>query len=159
MNKNTEQQKLREELREAKARELNATAGYCRSMNFVHRLTNRYNGGWSAAMRCAKHALHGIEWEKVEEAQGRRLFELRVENEELEFGVAEEDIANVDPCIESEDDTEAAREDAGKIVVGMTIMTSSFWIKLPVILMSSWTKQSKLPLPLMPPELCFPYYL
>lgn len=68
-------------------------------------------------MRCAKHALPGIEWEKVEEAHGQRLFELPMENEELDFGVTEANIANVDPRVEFEEDPEAANEDAGNAAV------------------------------------------
>lgn len=66
-------------------------------MDFVARLANRYNGGWAAAMRCAKHALPDLDWSQVEEAHGRRDFELPVEGEVLDFRVTEADIANADP--------------------------------------------------------------
>lgn len=48
---------LRDELRDTKAREVNVVAKYRRSMDFVHRHANRYNGEWSAAMGCARYAL------------------------------------------------------------------------------------------------------
>lgn len=72
-------------LKDAKAREKEVVAEYRRSMDFVHRLANRYNGGWSAAMHCARHALPGMGWEKMEEAHSRRLFELAVEEEQFDF--------------------------------------------------------------------------
>lgn len=64
-NKDKELQILRDELQDAKAREVNLVVEYRRSTHFVHRLANRYNGGWSSAMRCANQALPDIEWEKV----------------------------------------------------------------------------------------------
>lgn len=69
-------------------------------------------------MRCARHALPGIEWDKVEEAHGRALFELPLHDEQLHFGVTEANITNADPQLEIEDDAEEAREDAGNPVGG-----------------------------------------
>lgn len=60
-NKDKEVQILLDELRDAKTRRVDVEAEYSRSMDFVHRLANRYNEGWSAAMRCTQHALPGIE--------------------------------------------------------------------------------------------------
>lgn len=65
-------------------------------MDFVHRLANRYNGGWSAAMRCARHAIPDIEWGKVEDAHSRREFEIPINGEVPDLGVTEVDIANAD---------------------------------------------------------------
>lgn len=70
-NKDTELQKFREELKEARDRELDAVAVYQESMDFVTRVANRYNGGWSPAMRCARYAIPDLDWVKVEDAHGR----------------------------------------------------------------------------------------
>lgn len=51
-------------------------------------------------MRCARHALPGLDWSKVEEAHDRRDFQLPVGGEFLDFGVTEADIANVDTRFE-----------------------------------------------------------
>lgn len=59
-NKDTELLKLREELKDARDRELDDVAEYHKSMDFVTRLANRYNGGWAATMRCARHAFPDI---------------------------------------------------------------------------------------------------
>lgn len=54
----------------------------------------------------------------MEEAHDRRLFELLVNNKQLDFGVTEVDIANAEPRVEFEDDPEVATEDADNTVVG-----------------------------------------
>ena len=53
---------LREKIAEAKTYELEVVKVYRKSMDFVSRLANRYNGGWAAAMRCARRALPDLEW-------------------------------------------------------------------------------------------------
>lgn len=87
---------------EAKTHEREAVKEYRKSMDFVSRLANRYNGGWVAAMRCARHAIPDLDWSQVEEAHGHRDFELPVEGEVLDYGVSEADIANADPRAEFE---------------------------------------------------------
>lgn len=61
-------------------------AEYQKSMDFVNRLTNRYNGGWAAAMRCVKHTVPDLDKSQVVEAHGRRDFELPVEGKVLTLG-------------------------------------------------------------------------
>ena len=55
-------------------------------------------------MRCARHALPDLDWSQVEEAQGRRDFEIPIEGEILDIGVIEADIANADPRCEFEEE-------------------------------------------------------
>ena len=109
-NTDTEIWLLREQITEAKTHELEAVKEYRKSMDFVSRLANQYNGGWTAAMRCAKHAIPDMDWSRVEEAHSRRDFELPTEGEDLNYGVTEADIVNADPQVEFEDvpDQEAA---------------------------------------------------
>ena len=73
-------------------------------MDFVSRLLNRYNGGWSAAIRCVRHNFPDFDGSKVEAAHLRGDFELPVEGEVLDIGLTEADIANVDPRAEFAED-------------------------------------------------------
>lgn len=74
-------------------------------------------------MRYARQTLPDIEWEKVEEAHGQRLFELPVEGEVLDFGVIEDDIANTDPRAKLDDEAEEVREDVGNTVRADLVVT------------------------------------
>lgn len=49
-NKDMELLKVREELKVARGREAEAIAKYRKSMDFVTRLANHYNGGWAATV-------------------------------------------------------------------------------------------------------------
>lgn len=83
-NKDTKILKLREELNELGDQRLHAVSEYRKSMDFISRLANRYNGGWYAAMRCAKHTIPNLDWFKVKEAHDCPDFELSVEGEILD---------------------------------------------------------------------------
>lgn len=52
------------------------------------------------------------------EAHSWLLFKLPVEDEQLDYGVTETDIANTDPRVELEDDVGEAREEVGNLVGG-----------------------------------------
>lgn len=79
-------------------------AKYRKSMDFVHCRANKYNGGWSAAMHCARLTIPDIEWDKVEDAQSRREFGIHIDGEILYLGVIEANIANADPRFEFEEE-------------------------------------------------------
>lgn len=95
---------LRDQIAEAKTLEREAFKEYQKSMDFVSRLLNRYNGGWSTAMRCVRHNFPDFDWSKIEVAHLRGDFELPVEGEVLDIGVTEADIVNADPRAEFAED-------------------------------------------------------
>lgn len=104
-NKDNEIRILWEELNEAKIRQDDIVGEYRKSIDLVFRLANHYNGGWAAAMmRCARHAIPDLDWSKVEEAHGRRDYEIPLEDEVLDMGVTEANIANANPRCEFKDD-------------------------------------------------------
>lgn len=98
--KTTELRKVRDGLQVAKDLEANVVAEYRNSMDFVTGLANRCNGGWSASMQYAKHTIPGIDQGAVEDSHGRRVFEILIDGETLNYGIIEADIANDDPCVE-----------------------------------------------------------
>lgn len=111
-NKETELQKVKEELQAAINQEADIVAEYRKSMDFVTRLANQYNGGWSAVMRCARHDIPDIKWGKVEYGHGRQGFELLIDGEILDIGVTKADSANAYPCFEfEEEDQDAANKE------------------------------------------------
>ncbi|XP_057251946.1 uncharacterized protein LOC130589374 [Beta vulgaris subsp. vulgaris] len=109
-NKDEEIRLLREQIAEARELERATVKEYQKGMDFVSRLLNRYNGGWSAAMRCVRHTFPELDWSKIEEAHTNLVHGLPVEGEDLDPGVTEADIANADPRIEFEEEQEAAND-------------------------------------------------
>lgn len=87
---------VKEEMQTVLGREAEVMADYRQSMEFVTRIANKNNVGWSATMLFAKHAILDIDQGAIEDAYGRLEFEMPVEGETLGDRVTSADIANDD---------------------------------------------------------------